>query len=260
LEPQTGELASGLSGPGRMEEPENILKAVSTFFLQKNRLKGRKILITAGPTQENIDPVRFIGNRSSGRMGFALAEEAASRGGAVTLVTGPVYLRTKNPLITTVHVTSAEEMYEQCIDLGGKSDVIIMSAAVADYKPAAVADGKIKKSRQHRSIELVPTRDILAALGKSKKPGQILAGFALETENEIENAKAKLKNKNLDLIVLNSLKDKGAGFEGETNKVTMIHWSGKISGGSLKNKSEVASDILDELSLILQKTKKRAKK
>lgn len=260
LEPQTGELASGLSGPGRMEEPENILKAVSTFFLQKNRLKGRKILITAGPTQENIDPVRFIGNRSSGRMGFALAEEAASRGGEVTLITGPVHIKTNHPSIKTVHVTSADEMFERCLEYAGKSDLIIMSAAVADFKPASAAPGKIKKSLQTRNIELIPTRDILAALGKSKKPGQILAGFALETENEVVNATAKLKKKNLDLIVLNSLKDKGAGFEGETNKVTLIPRSGKMTRGSLKNKSEVASDILDELSLFLQNTKKRAKK
>lgn len=246
IPPSTGFLASGLEGEGRMEEPENIVA-----FIEKNLLKGlllfeKKVLITAGPTYEAIDPVRFIGNHSSGKMGFELAKTAANLGAEVFLITGPSNEKVSNNLIHRINVVSAEEMYNEVHKYYKTSNIVICSAAVADYKPKVVAINKIKKSTETISIELVKTHDILSSLGKSKE-NQFLVGFALETENEIENAKTKLKRKNLDLIVLNSLNDNGAGFKKETNKVTIIDKIENISEFSLKSKAEVAKDIFNEI-------------
>jgi phosphopantothenoylcysteine decarboxylase/phosphopantothenate--cysteine ligase len=239
-----GELASGLIGQGRMAEPEEILSFLEKDLLNAMPLRGKKILITAGPTYEAIDPVRFIGNHSSGKMGFAIAEAAASLGAEVILVSGPVSIRTDHSNVELISVTSAEEMYKACMDHFTDSDIAILSAAVADYRPAIVASEKIKKKDSELHIKLEKTKDILASLGEAKKD-QFLVGFALETENEIENAKTKLKKKNLDLIVLNSLRDKGAGFKGDTNKVTLIDKDNKEHPFSVKPKTEVARDILD---------------
>lgn len=221
IEPQTGELASGLTGAGRMEEPEVILEIIKDYFNRKNDLQDKKVLISAGPTIEAIDPVRYIGNHSSGLMGYALAEEAVKRGATVTLVSGPVNIRLNDPSMEIVKVTSAAEMMSACTKAGVESDIIIMAAAVADYSPEEISKEKIKKT-DNLVLKLTKTQDILATLGKNKVDGQFLAGFALETENEKENALKKLNNKNLDMIVLNSLNDKGAGFGTDTNKVTMI--------------------------------------
>jgi phosphopantothenoylcysteine decarboxylase/phosphopantothenate--cysteine ligase len=250
IEPQTGELASGLSGPGRMEEPERILEIIRRFFLRRNELAGKKVLVTAGPTFEPIDPVRFIGNHSSGRMGFALAEEAAKRGASITLVTGPVTREANHQNINRLDVSSAGEMYFACMENAPGSDIIIMSAAVADYAPVNPSGSKIKKQKGNLRIELAPTRDILSELGKKKKKGQLLVGFALETDNEVRNARKKLEEKRLDLLVLNSLRDPGAGFNGTDNKVTLFMNTGKVLKGELKDKKEVASDIFDALSLL----------
>ena len=246
IPPSTGFLASGLEGEGRMEEPENIVA-----FIEKNLLKGlplfeKKVLITAGPTYEAIDPVRFIGNHSSGKMGFELAKTAANLGAEVFLITGPSNEKVSNNLIHRINVVSAEEMYNEVHKYYKTSHIAICSAAVADYKPKVVANNKIKKSTETISIELVKTHDILSSLGNSKE-NQFLVGFALETENEIENAKTKLKTKNLDLIVLNSLNDNGAGFKKETNKVTIIDKIENICEFSLKSKAEVAKDIFNEI-------------
>lgn len=221
IEPQTGELASGLIGAGRMEEPEAIMKVILDFFVRQQDLQNKNVLITAGPTHEAVDPVRFIGNHSSGKMGYALAEEAAQRGASVTLVSGPVNITAKHPSIHLINITSAAEMMEQCSKAFDGSNIIIMAAAVADYTPEEPAGEKIKK-KESLSIKLKLTEDILASMGKKKKKGQFLVGFALETENEKVNAFTKLNNKNLDMIVLNSLKDKGAGFGTDTNKVTIL--------------------------------------
>lgn len=250
IEPQTGELASGLSGPGRLEEPERILEIIRSFFLHKDELRGKQVLVTAGPTFEELDPVRFIGNRSSGKMGFALAEEAAKRGATVTLITGPVHLKTSNPGIHCVEVTSAEEMHQACLANSQKANLILMAAAVADYMPVARSRTKIKKKNGRLDIPLKPTPDILAELGKQKPKGQILIGFALETDQEEVNARKKLKEKNLDMIVLNSLRDKGAGFDMDTNKVTLFLRDGQILKGGLKAKEEVAYDIFNALTLL----------
>jgi phosphopantothenoylcysteine decarboxylase/phosphopantothenate--cysteine ligase len=252
LEPQVGELASGLSGPGRMEEPEEILALVHKHFGKSLELSKKKVLVTAGPTYERIDPVRFIGNFSSGKMGFAIAREAANRGAEVTLITGPTSLNSNHPLITRIDVESADAMYDACMGKARQADIIIMAAAVADYTPEKVSQGKIKKSGSSMSLELVATKDILKELGSLKKPKQILVGFALETSNGLASAKKKLKDKNLDFIVLNSLEDKGAGFGGDDNKVTIISKAGKVNYGELKSKAGVASDILD---IISRKTK-----
>lgn len=233
IEPQTGELASGLTGAGRMEEPEIILSIIKDFFNQKQDLKGKKVLITAGPTYEAIDPVRFIGNHSSGRMGYALAEEAAQRGADVTLVSGPVNICANHPSVKTIKVTSASEMLDECNKVFPDSDVIIMAAAVADYTPVEASKEKIKK-KDSLSLNLRKTEDILATMGKKKRTGQYLTGFALETENEKVNALDKLNNKKLDMIVLNSLNDKGAGFGKDTNKVTML----------FPDKTEIVTDTL----------------
>ena len=243
---ESGELASGLSGEGRMAEPENIIAFLEADLESKLPLKGKKILITAGPTYEAIDPVRFIGNHSSGKMGFDIANCAANLGAEVILVSGPTHFKVKNGLINLVRVVSAQEMYDVCHQYYNDVDVAIAAAAVADYRPKVVADQKIKKSDTCFSIELEKTKDILASLGEIKK-NQFLIGFALETENEIENAKLKIQKKNLDLIVLNSLQDEGAGFGKPTNKITFIDSNFTIEPMELKSKEEVAQDIINKV-------------
>jgi phosphopantothenoylcysteine decarboxylase/phosphopantothenate--cysteine ligase len=243
---ESGELASGLSGEGRMAEPENIVAFLEADLSKSLPLRGKKILITAGPTYESIDPVRFIGNHSSGKMGYDLANEASNLGAEVTLISGPTALSVNNDQIKVVPVVSAQEMYDHCMEWYEKMDVVIAAAAVADYRPKTTANQKIKKSEDAFSIELEKTKDILAALGEAKK-NQFLIGFALETENEIENAKLKIQKKNLDLIVLNSLQDAGAGFGGTTNKVTFIDKNFNIEAKELKLKEEVAIDILNKV-------------
>jgi phosphopantothenoylcysteine decarboxylase / phosphopantothenate---cysteine ligase len=244
--PGTGDLASGLYGEGRMAEPEEIIGFLSDHLSISLPLSGKKILITAGPTYEAIDPVRFIGNHSSGKMGFAIAEAAARKGADVTLITGPVSIST-HEAINRIDVTSALEMADACDKYFDDADIAVLSAAVADYKPKIVAGSKIKKSETPLNIELEPTKDILASLGLRKKQSQILVGFALETDNEIENAKKKLISKNLDLIVLNSLNDQGAGFKGDTNKITIITKGNIQKEFQLKTKQEVAKDIIEEI-------------
>ena len=243
---ESGELASGLSGEGRMAEPENIVAFLENDLLERLPLKGKKILITAGPTYEAIDPVRFIGNHSSGKMGFDIANEAANKGAEVILVSGPTHLSVQNSSVKLIRVTSAQDMYNDCHEHYEKVDVAIAAAAVADYRPKNVADQKIKKNEATFSIELEKTKDILASLGEQKKK-QFLIGFALETENEIEHAKQKIQKKNLDLIVLNSLNDKGAGFGLPTNKVTFISKDFIVEPKELKSKEEVAQDIINKV-------------
>ena len=243
IEPAHGELASGLVGKGRMAEPEEIIE-----FLQKHfgggKLAGKNALVTAGPTYEAIDPVRFIGNHSSGKMGFAIAERLAAEGASVTLVTGPTQQHTTHPHINVVRVTSAEEMYTASSSIFPTSNITVLSAAVADYKPAYRADQKIKKKEDTLLIELTKTQDIAASLGQRKQPGQVIVGFALETEQEQANALKKLESKNFDLIVLNSLNDTGAGFGFDTNKITIIDRNQQIQKFELKSKNEVAADIV----------------
>ena len=241
---ESGELASGLSGEGRMAEPENIIQFIEKDLESKLPLKGKKVLITAGPTYEAIDPVRFIGNHSSGKMGFDIATAAANLGAEVVLVSGPTHLQMKHSLVKLIRVTSADEMYDACHQYYADSDVAIAAAAVADYKPKNVAAQKIKKTEETFTIELEKNKDILLSLGQIKKQ-QLLIGFALETENEIENAKIKIEKKNLDLIVLNSLNDKGAGFGKPTNKVTFIDKDFNIFENPLKSKELVAEDIVN---------------
>ena len=243
---ESGELASGLSGEGRMAEPENIVAFIEADLESRLPLKGQKILITAGPTYEAIDPVRFIGNHSSGKMGFDIALSAANLGASVILVSGPTHCKVSNPLIKVVSVVSAEEMYIACHQFYADVDVAIAAAAVADYRPKNVAQQKIKKAADDFVIELEKTKDILASLGEQKK-NQFLIGFALETENEIENATLKIQKKNLDLIVLNSLQDQGAGFSKPTNKVTFIDKFFNIEPMELKTKEAVADDILNKV-------------
>ena len=241
---ESGELASGLSGKGRMAEPENIIQFIEKDLASKLPLKGKKVLITAGPTYEAIDPVRFIGNHSSGKMGFDIATAAANLGAEVVLVSGPTHLQMKNNSVNLIRVTSANEMYDVCHQYFENMDVAIAAAAVADYKPKNVALQKIKKTEATFTIELEKNKDILLSLGQIKK-NQFLIGFALETENEIENAKIKIEKKNLDLIVLNSLNDKGAGFGQPTNKVTFIDKDFNIFENLLKSKELVAQDIVN---------------
>lgn len=248
IEPESGELASGLVGKGRMEEPEKIVEVLDRFFATREDLHGRKMLITAGPTHEKIDPVRFIGNYSSGKMGYAIAEAAAARGADVTLVSGPVSVQVSNPAINVVRIESAREMLSACEDTFPQCDIAIMCAAVADYAPESVATSKIK--REHDEIpviKLVKNPDIAATLGQEKKKDQILVGFALETDHELENAFDKLGRKNLDMIVLNSMRDAGAGFGVDTNKVTILTSDNRRLEFSLKPKTEVANDILDTI-------------
>ncbi|HEX8516513.1 MAG TPA: bifunctional phosphopantothenoylcysteine decarboxylase/phosphopantothenate--cysteine ligase CoaBC [Bacteroidia bacterium] len=245
IPPGNGELASGLTGEGRMAEPEEIIEFIEKEFSENFPLKGKKVLVTAGPTYEAIDPVRFIGNHSSGKMGFAIAEEFASKGAEVTLICGPNSLKTEQKNIKRIDITSAEELFDASVKVFANADIAVLSAAVADYKPVQAALQKIKKSEASRNIELTQTKDTLAELGRLKKEGQLLVGFALETENETENAKSKLKKKNLDMIVLNSLNDKGAGFKNDTNKITIISGNNKTVNFDLKSKTEVAKDIVD---------------
>ncbi|MBQ7527834.1 MAG: bifunctional phosphopantothenoylcysteine decarboxylase/phosphopantothenate--cysteine ligase CoaBC [Bacteroidaceae bacterium] len=245
IEPGTGFLASKLEGKGRMEEPEKIVEALEQFFAQQQILAGKKVLITAGPTYEKIDPVRFIGNYSSGKMGFALAEVCAEQGAEVTLVRGPVVLLAKHPGIRRIDVESAREMYEAATKHFPKADITILCAAVADFTPKTTADKKIKRKGDNLKLELQPTQDIAAALGAVKKKKQVLVGFALETDNELQNAQDKMERKNLDLIVLNSLQDKGAGFRVDTNKVTIIDRHNGLTAYDTKSKREVAEDIVE---------------
>ncbi len=246
IEPTEGELASHLTGKGRMEEPENIFKAIDTFFCEAETLKGKKILVTAGPTREKIDPVRYISNYSTGKMGIAIADEAARRGAEVTLVLGPTDHRPENAAVKTVNVESALEMLAACEEVFDKTDIAVMCAAVADYAVANQADRKIKREKEGMPhLEFVKNPDIAATLGKQKKDGQILVGFALETDNEETNATDKMARKNLDMIVLNSLRDKGAGFGTDTNKITVFMSDGEVHKFELKSKNEVAADILD---------------
>jgi phosphopantothenoylcysteine decarboxylase/phosphopantothenate--cysteine ligase len=244
---ETGALASGLIGQGRMAEPETIVAFISSEISKTLPLRGKKILITAGPTHEVIDPVRFIGNHSSGKMGIAIAEMASLLGANVVLVLGPSSIPVSEKNIHIVRVTTAQEMYDAVHQYYDATHIAICSAAVADFKPTTVSDEKIKKkSGQGVSLALEPTQDILASLGLLKK-GQFLVGFALETQNELENSKKKLEKKNLDLIVLNSLRDKGAGFKGDTNKVTFIEKDNKVTPFDVKSKHEVARDILEHI-------------
>lgn len=248
--PEFGELASGLIGDGRLAEPETIVAALEHYFAPSAVLKDKQILITAGPTFEAIDPVRFIGNHSSGKMGFALAEAAANRGAQVTLVTGPVSLQTTTSGIRRIDVQSAAEMFKACEAVYAKMDIAIMSAAVADYSPATVESKKIKKKDIGLSIDLVKTVDILQTLGQQKKK-QLLIGFALETDNELRNAEEKLLRKNADMIVLNSLQDTGAGFKSDTNKVTLLTKHDAPKKLALLPKSKVAEEILNEIERLL---------
>lgn len=250
IEPASGELASHLVGKGRMEEPEKIVEVLETFFARAEDLKGKHILITAGPTYEKIDPVRFIGNYSSGKMGYALAEACARRGADVTLISGPVALQVQHPAIRRIDVESAEQMYQAAIRIYPQANAGILCAAVADFTPETVASNKIKREGKDLIVRLKPTQDIAAALGKIKRPDQRLVGFALETYDEQIHAQEKRKRKNFDFIVLNSLNDAGAGFRCDTNKITILDESG-ITPYPLKDKHEVASDIIDKLSAIL---------
>ena len=249
LSPAEGELACGTSGVGRMPEPEEIFEFVEAVFAKKLSMSGKTVLVTAGPTYERIDAVRFIGNFSTGKMGFAVAEELAERGAKVILVAGPTSLTAKHRNIKQINIESAREMYAAATENFGSCDAAILSAAVADYRPENVADHKIKKTADTETLDihLVQNPDILATLGKMKTDRQLLVGFALETDNELENAKSKLARKNLDMIVLNSLKDKGAGFGHDTNKVTIITADGTVREGSLKSKADVAKDIADRM-------------
>ena len=243
---ENGELASGLSGEGRMAEPENIVAFLEKDLLNQLPLRGKKIMVTAGPTYEAIDPVRFIGNHSSGKMGFDIATQAAKMGAEVVLISGPTHLQIDPTQVTLVPVVSAQEMYDACHQYYNAMDVAIAAAAVADYRPKNIAQQKIKKEDATLSLNLEKTDDILASLGKQKTK-QFLIGFALETENEIENAKLKIQKKNLDLIVLNSLNDKGAGFALSTNKVTFIDRNFVVEPMELKSKEEVAIDIVTKI-------------
>lgn len=254
IEPASGELASHLVGKGRMEEPENILRVLESFFSRGSELSGKKALVTAGPTYEKIDPVRFIGNYSSGKMGYAIAEELASRGAEVTLVSGPVSVSCKHSGVRVVKVESAREMLAASESVFDSADIAVLTAAVADYAPASPATTKMKREGNAvPTIELVKNPDIAAALGERKRPDQFVVGFALETDNEESNALDKIKRKRLDAICLNSLRDSGAGFAVDTNKVTIFTASGAKIPGELKSKREVAADVVDFISKSLRK-------
>jgi phosphopantothenoylcysteine decarboxylase / phosphopantothenate---cysteine ligase len=252
IEPATGELASGLEGKGRMEEPEKIVDVLDVFFSKQLKLKGYKVLVTAGPTYEAIDPVRFIGNHSSGKMGYALAENLAKWGAEVVLVSGPVSISLDLPNVAIIKVDSAEEMYKACIDEFPKCNAAIMAAAVADYSPVKTSASKIKRSDKNITLQLKANPDIAASIGKMKKKKQVVGGFALETDDPVMNATRKLKKKNLDFIVLNSLNDPGAGFNSDTNKITIIDRNNKIENFELKSKAEVAVDIIYKLCEFLK--------
>ncbi len=250
IEPGTGFLASKLEGKGRMQEPEEIVRTLDEYFSQSQELQGKRVLITAGPTYEKIDPVRFIGNYSSGKMGFALAEECARRGAEVELVSGPVSLQIHHPSVHRTNVESAEEMFHAATERFTQADIAILCAAVADFTPTQVAGTKIKREGEELVLHLSPTHDIAQCLGNMKRDGQIMIGFALETNDEEAHAKDKLKRKNLDFIVMNSLQDKGAGFRHDTNKVTIIDAQGKTEY-PLKDKKEVAEDIVNRICTLL---------
>lgn len=252
IDPNAGELASGLEGKGRMAEPEEIAGYMNEFFSRKESLKDINVLINAGPTREAIDPVRYISNHSTGKMGYAIAEEFACRGAKVTLVSGPVNLFAKNPRITVRNVTTANEMYSTTLECykEGK-DITILCAAVADFTPVHSSDLKIKREKENYNLELEPTKDIAAEIGKIKRNGSLIVGFALETNNELSNAEKKLKTKGLDAIVLNSLKDSGAGFGVNTNKISIIARGGEITHYPLKSKEQVAQDIADYIENLL---------
>lgn len=244
IEPASGELASGLEGKGRMEEPENIVR-YAEYILSKKTLEGKRIMVTAGPTCEPMDPVRYISNHSSGKMGYAIAKACADRGAKVCIISGPVSIGISHPNIRVARVSTASEMCDAALEEYAFSDAAIMCAAVADYSPAVYSDMKIKRTQGPYSLELTPNRDIAAEIGKIKRKGTFTLGFALETDNEIENAVSKMKKKNLDAIVLNSLKDEGAGFSVDTNKISILSSDGKVIEGCLKSKAEVAEDIAD---------------
>ncbi len=250
IEPTVGQLASGLEGKGRMEEPENIVRVIDDFFTPKI-MAGKKVLITAGPTYEKIDPVRYIGNFSSGKMGFALAESCARQGAEVTLITGPVKLSARHPNIKRIDVDSAEEMYKAVMNRFYKSDGAILCAAVADFTPIQKFESKIKREKDNLMLELKPTNDIAAAVGKIKKGEQFVVGFALESDNEEQNAIGKMQRKNFDFIVLNSLQDHDSGFGFDTNKVSIIHRSGLTKRYELKSKLDVADDIVNEINTLI---------
>jgi len=264
IPPEEGELASGLFGEGRMSEPETIFEVIKNHFAGKKKttntidgkngiLTGKNVLVTAGPTYEAIDPVRFIGNHSSGKMGFAIAEELAEKGANVKLICGPTQLFFNHPNISRIDVVSAHEMYNACLENFSGTDITIMCAAVADYTPVFNEKHKIKKKQKSLSLKLKPTKDILSKLGKIKSNDQLLVGFALETENELANAKIKLGKKNLDLIILNSLNDNGVGFTHETNKITIIDKNNKTQSFKLKPKKEVARDIVNRIISLIYK-------
>ncbi|MEA3461155.1 MAG: bifunctional phosphopantothenoylcysteine decarboxylase/phosphopantothenate--cysteine ligase CoaBC [Bacteroidota bacterium] len=254
IEPRKGELASGLEGPGRMEEPEEILNFIRQIKSEpsKKKLLNKQVLVTAGPTHENIDPVRFIGNHSSGKMGFAIAEAFAAEGAKVYLVTGPVSRETREAGIEVIRITSASEMYERCDELIERVDIAVFNAAVSDFTPVSASGKKVKRGAEEWTIKLKPTRDIAAEMGKRKRSGQVLVGFALETDNELENARQKLEKKNLDLIVLNSMQDRGAGFGTDTNRVTMIDRMGNADKFELKPKVQVADDLVQRVIKMLE--------
>jgi len=254
IEPGSGELASGLEGPGRMEEPENIILFIRQIETgpSKKKLLNKLVLVTAGPTHEKIDPVRFIGNHSSGKMGFAIAEAFAAQGAKVHLVTGPSLQETQAVGVNVIRVTSAGEMFETCSDLMEQMNIAVFNAAVSDYTPVSTSDKKVKRGEEEWSIRMKPTRDIAAEMGKRKLAGQLLVGFALETNNEMENALRKLENKNLDLVVINSLQDSGAGFANDTNKVTMADRQGNIYSYDLKPKAQVAADLVERVIKMME--------
>ena len=247
IEPAAGELASGLEGKGRMEEPEKIVAHVEAIFAREGSLAGKSMLITAGPTCEEIDPVRYITNHSSGKMGYAIAHEAANRGAKVKIISGPVSVSLYHPNVEIVPVTSAKEMFESTkANLDG-ADIVVLCAAVADFTVAEKADKKIKREKSDYNLLLTPTQDIAAWVGANKREGVFLTGFALETNDELENAKGKLAKKNLDMIVLNSMQDAGAGFKTDTNKITIISRDGEVEEYQLKSKNQVATDIIDNI-------------
>ncbi len=252
IEPGEGELASGLTGKGRLQEPESIVNIVADYLSRKKKLLNKKFLVSAGPTYEMIDPVRFIGNCSSGKMGFAVAEELAFCGAEVVLITGPVQISVSSPNIKTVKIESAEEMYNECLRYFPECDGAVMAAAVSDFTPVNVESQKTKRTENEIVISFKPTADIAAKLGKIKREGQLLVGFALESSNEIENAKSKLKKKNFDFIVLNSLNDPGAGFNFDTNKITIIGNDNKTHFFELKSKREAAADIVEKIYSLIR--------
>jgi phosphopantothenoylcysteine decarboxylase/phosphopantothenate--cysteine ligase len=253
IEATEGELASGLVGKGRMEEPENITSLIQNFFNKSNEFKGKKVLVTAGPTYESIDPVRFLGNHSSGKMGIAIADVFADKGAEVTLVCGPSKINSKNNSVKRIDVISADQMFIACKEVQNELDIAVMAAAVADYKPNIFSVNKVKKTEGDLKIDLERTNDILKHLGDNKLRHQIIVGFAMETQNEIENAGLKAKNKNADFIVLNSLNEKGAGFQGDTNKVTFVYNNQTIESFKLKSKLDVAKDIVNKVNELILK-------